>query len=92
LVTGSLGEFEDLRASCTEDGLLARGLGGYLRITKKGREFVKIAAITDEEVADALKDAVRTRWRDRREALVSLVLFARLRAPKTHGSGGEPNA
>jgi len=91
-VTGSLGEFEDLRTSCIEDGLLTRGRGGYLRITKEGREFVKLAAILDEEVASALQEAVHTRWRDRREALVSLVLFSRQQLPKTYGSGGEPNA
>jgi hypothetical protein len=81
-VAGSLEKFEELRASCIGDGLLTRGLGGYLRITKKGRKFVKLAAITDEEVSSALQDALRTPWLDRRGALVSLVLFARQRLPK----------
>ncbi len=74
-------EFKELQTSCLEDGLLARGLGGRLRITKKGREAVKLAAIVDEEVASALQDALRTPWLERRSALVALVLLARQRLP-----------
>jgi hypothetical protein len=74
----SVDDFKKLEASCIEDGLLAR-FGGGLRITKRGREVVKLAAATDEEVAAALQDALRTRWLDRGDALVTLVRFARQR-------------
>jgi len=80
-VAGSHEEFEELRTSCIEDGLLARGFGGQLRITKRGREVVKLAAIVDEEVASAARDALRTPWMERRSALVALVLLARRRLP-----------
>jgi hypothetical protein len=73
-------EFERLRQSCIDEGLLAPAFGrGNLRITKKGREVVKLAAITDEEVASALQEALRTPWLDRRSALVAVVLLARQR-------------
>jgi hypothetical protein len=76
----AIDEFKRLRQSCIDDGLLTRAIGrGNLRITKKGRELVKRGASLDEEVASALQDVLRTRWLDRREALVSLVLFARQR-------------
>ena len=75
-MAGSYEEFEELRTSCIEDGLLARGFGGQLRITRKGREVVKLAAVVDEEVASALQDALRTPWLERRSALVALVLLA----------------
>src|SRR5205807_6216894 len=78
-VAGSFEEFEELRRSCIEDGLLTRTFGGRLRITKKGQELVKRAAILDEEVAWGVQEALRTSWLDRRSALVSLVLTARLR-------------
>ncbi len=80
-MAGSYEEFEELRRSCIEDGLLGRGFGGQLRITKKGREVVKLAAVVDEEVASALQDALRTPWLERRSALVALVLLARQRLP-----------
>jgi hypothetical protein len=75
----SADELKELEASCIEDGLLTRRFGGGLRITKRGREVVKLAAITDEEVASALQDVLRTRWLDRGDALLTLVLFARQR-------------
>jgi hypothetical protein len=81
-MAGSLEEFEQLHASCIEDGLLTRGFGGKLRITKKGQDFVKVAAITDEEVSFALQEALRTSWLDRRSALVAVVLVARSRLPR----------
>jgi hypothetical protein len=71
-------EVEQLEQSCLDDGLLASAFGrGNLRITKKGRELVKISAIVDEEVASALQDALRTPWLERRQALVDLVLLIR---------------
>ena len=76
---GSVDDFKKLEASCIEVGLLTRRFGGGLRITKRGREAVKLAAATDEEVAAALQDALRTRWLDRGDALVTLVLLARQR-------------
>jgi hypothetical protein len=79
-VAGGYEEFEELRTSCIEDGLLARGFGRQLRITKKGRELVKLAAIVDEEVAWGVQEALRTRWLERRGALVALVLLARQRS------------
>ncbi len=78
--TVSLHDFQRLRASCLEDGLLARTFRGNLRITKKGRNLVKIMAITDEEVALAVREATSLPWLDRREAFVSLVLLARQRS------------
>ena len=80
-MAGSLEEFEELQTSCIEDGLLTRTFGGQLRITKKGRELVKLTAIVDEEVAWGVQEALRTPWLDRRSALVSLVLLARQRMP-----------
>jgi hypothetical protein len=80
-VGGSYEELKGLQTLCLEDGLLARGFGGRFRITKKGREAVKLAAIVDEEVTSALQDALRTPWLERRSALVTLVLFARERLP-----------
>lgn len=60
-------EYERLQQSCIDEGPLTRAFGnGNLRITRKGQQFVKIAAITDEEVAAAIQEAVSTRWRDRR--------------------------
>ena len=73
--------FRELQETCLTDGLVKRGFGGELRITKKGRELVKLAAISDEEVASALQDALRTPWRDRGSTFVSLVHFARSRLP-----------
>lgn len=84
-MASSYEEFKGLEQSCLDDGLLAPAFGrGNLRITKKGREVVRLAAITDEEVASALQDALRTPWLERRGALVTLVLFARqrLRSPE----------
>jgi hypothetical protein len=81
-MASSYDEFTKLHQSCVDDGLLAPAFGrGNLRITKKGREVVKLAAIVDEEVRSALQDALRTPWLQRREALVTLVLFARQRLP-----------
>jgi hypothetical protein len=72
--------FERLKQSCVEDGLLKPAFGaGNLRITKKGQDFVNGAAIADPEVGEALEEAVRSPWRERRGALVSLLLFARER-------------
>jgi hypothetical protein len=81
-VVDSYQGFKDLEASCIDDGLLARGFGGKLRITKKGRDAVKLAAIADAEVASALAEALRTPWLERRQALVALVLFAREQVPQ----------
>jgi hypothetical protein len=78
-VAASYEEFKELRQSCLDDDLLAPVFGGKLRITKKGREVVKVAAITDQEVASALQDALRTPWLERRSAFVALVLLARQR-------------
>jgi hypothetical protein len=55
---------------------------GRLRITKKGRNFVKLAAMADDEVASAVQRATRSPWLERRQALVTLVLVARLRVPR----------
>jgi hypothetical protein len=77
---GTVDDFKKLEVSCIEDGLLTRRVGGGLRITKRGREVVKLAAITDEEVAAALQEALQTRLLDRGDALVTLVLFARQRS------------
>jgi hypothetical protein len=76
-----LPDIRELESACLEDGLLARGLGGRLRITKKGRDLVKLATILDEEVAHEVQEALRTRWLDRQEALVAVVLLARARLP-----------
>ncbi len=79
-MAASYEEFKELEQSCLDDGLLAPAFGrGNLRITKKGREVVKLAVIVDEEVASALQDALRTPWLERRSALVALVLLARQR-------------
>jgi hypothetical protein len=80
-VTASPDELKALERSCVEDGLLATAFGGSLRITKKGREVVKVAATVDHEVADALRDALRTPWLSKREALVTVLLLTRLRRP-----------
>jgi hypothetical protein len=77
-----LAEYEQLEQSCIDEGLLTKAFGkGNLRITKKGQQFVKLAAATDEEVAATLQEAVHTPWLERREALVTLVVFARHRQP-----------
>ena len=79
-MAGSYDEFKELRQSCIDDGLLKRAFGrGNLRITKKGRQVVKLAAIADEEVASALQEAVSAPLLERRQALVTLLLFARQR-------------
>ena len=58
-VAWSYDEFKQLHQSCIDDGLLTSAFGrGNLRITKKGRQFVKLAAATDEEVLSALQEAV----------------------------------
>jgi hypothetical protein len=83
-VAGSYEEFKKLHQSCIDDGLLTKAFGrGNLRITKKGREFVKFAAMADEEVASALQEAIHTPLLERREALVTLVLLARERVPRS---------
>jgi hypothetical protein len=74
--------FEDLarlEQSCLEDGLLAHGFGRNLRITKKGQNVVKLAALVDEDVASALDEALREPWLERRAAFVSVLLLARMR-------------
>jgi hypothetical protein len=69
-----------LRQSCVDDGLLTKAFGrGNLRITKKGQEVVKRMAVLDEEVAAAVQEALGTPVLERREALVTLLLFARRR-------------
>lgn len=67
-VAGTYKEFEELRTSCIQDGLLSRGFGGQLRIMMKGRELVKLAELADEKVASALQDALRTPWLERMHA------------------------
>jgi hypothetical protein len=54
---GFVNDVRRLEQWCLDDGLLARGLGGTLRITRKGREVVKSAARYDQEVAEALQGA-----------------------------------
>jgi hypothetical protein len=77
-------EHMELRQSCLDDGLLTSAFGrGNLRITKKGRKVVKYKAVTDEVVADALQEALRTPWLERREALVAVVLVAKERLSAT---------
>ena len=76
----SLEDFARLKQSCLEDGLLAPAFGDNLRITKKGQKLVKLMAVADEEVALALEEALREPWLDRRAALVSVLLFARMRS------------
>jgi hypothetical protein len=85
---GAFQEYEDLRSSCIEDGLLKEGFGHKLRITKEGREFVKLAAILDEDVARELQAALRAPWMERRGALAAMVLLARERMPAKDESGG----
>jgi hypothetical protein len=75
----SLEDFVRLEQSCLDDGLLAPAFGGNVRITKKGVKVVKLAAVADEEVASALKEALREPWLQRRAALVSVLLLARTR-------------
>jgi hypothetical protein len=87
-VAASYDEFKKLHQSCIDKGLLAPAFGrGNYRITKKGRELVKLAAVVDDEVATALEDALHTPWMERREALVSLVLFACQRLPPREDEG-----
>jgi hypothetical protein len=79
-VARSYDEFKELQQSCIDDGLLTPAFGrGNLRITKKGRQLVKLAAIAVEEVASALEWAVHTPLLERRQALVTVVLVARER-------------
>jgi hypothetical protein len=79
-VAGSYDEYKELRQSCIDDGLLKKAFGrGNLRITKKGQEVVKRMAVRDAEVAAAVQEAVHTPLLERREALVTLLLFARQR-------------
>lgn len=79
-MAASYEELKELEQSCLDDGLLAPAFGrGNLRITKKGREVVKLAAITDEEMASALQGALRTPWLERRSALVTLMLSTQQR-------------
>jgi hypothetical protein len=68
-----------LEQSCLEDGLLAHAFGRNLRITKKGQNVVKLAALADEDVASALEEALREPWLERRAAFVSVLLLARMR-------------
>jgi hypothetical protein len=83
-----LDELNTARQSCIDEGLLTSAWGkGNLRITKKGRQYVKYNALADEEVEAALKEAIRTPWLERRSALVSLVLVARLRSDAPAASG-----
>jgi hypothetical protein len=76
----SLEDLVRLEQSCLEDGLLARAFGAKLRITKKGQKVVKLPAVADEEVASALEEALREPWLERRAALVSVLLLARMRS------------
>ena len=70
----SFEDFERLRQLCVEDGLLKPTFGaGNLRITKRGQNFVKVAASADPEVAEAVQDVLRSPFLERREALVSVV-------------------
>ena len=76
----SFEDFARLQQACLDDGLLARALGKKnLRITRRGTDFVRVVALADEEIASALEEALHTRWLDRREAFVSVVLLARMR-------------
>ena len=68
-----------LEQACFDEGLLTKAFGGLPRITKKGQKLVKLYAAQDEEVRDALRAALDTRWRDRRDALVTVLEFAVLR-------------
>jgi hypothetical protein len=65
------------RAVVPRRWLLARGLGGALRITRKGREVVKSAARDDQEVADALQEALRSPLLSRREKVSVAMWFGR---------------
>lgn len=67
--------FMTLKQSCLDDGLLAPAFGGNLRITRKGRELVKLMAIADEDVASALREALHEPWLQRRAAFVPLHEF-----------------
>jgi hypothetical protein len=69
-------DFNTLEQSCIAEGLLKPAIGGVPRITKKGREVVKATALVDDEVADALRDALASPLMARREALVSVLLLA----------------
>lgn len=77
----SFDDFVRLEESCLEDGLLAHAFGRNLRITKKGQNVVKLAALVDQEVASALEEALREPWLERRGALVAVLLLARARNP-----------
>jgi hypothetical protein len=82
-----LDEYDQIEQSCIDEGLLTKAFGkGNLRITKKGQQFVKLAAATDEEVFAALQEALATPWLERREALVTLVVIARQRQPSGEAS------
>jgi hypothetical protein len=73
----SIDELKKLQQLCVDIGLLTKAFGrGNLRITKQGSGVVRLAAALDEEVASAVQEALRTPWLERREALVSLLLFA----------------
>ena len=74
-------EFRALEQSCLAEGLLKPAFGGVVRITKKGREVAKATALVDDEVADALREALGSPLLERREALVSVLLLARMRRP-----------
>jgi hypothetical protein len=75
----SVDELHALQQACFDEGLLAHAFGGLPRITRKGRDIVKLYAIHDEEVHEALQSALAERWRDRRSAFVSVLEFVVLR-------------
>lgn len=72
-------ESRALTQACFDEGLLTRAFGGVPAITKKGRELVKLYAIQDEEVYEALQSTLAVRLRDRGDAFVNLVEFVVLR-------------
>jgi hypothetical protein len=85
-MTFSIEQFMEAEQSYLDESLLKRGFGGKPHITKKGRDLVKFAAPLDEEVADALREVLRSRWRDRRAELVTLMIFVRSRVRNAEDS------
>jgi hypothetical protein len=75
----SVEEWHALEQACFDQGLLARGFGRLPRITKKGRELVKLYAVQDDEVREALQSALAEPLLERRSAFVSLLKFVVLR-------------
>jgi hypothetical protein len=72
-------QWEQLRQSCYDEGLLSQGRLRGEYVTKSGRALITAAALVDPEVAPAYQGALNEPVTSRMRALVPVLLLARER-------------